>query len=55
MFDALATEPASMAREAVRARLAGEFATGELTVSRCALSTLGLSPLRIRQHDGPAI
>jgi len=32
MFDALATAPASMAREAVRARLAGEFAPGELTV-----------------------
>jgi hypothetical protein len=33
MFDALATEPASVAREAVRARLAGGFAPGELTVA----------------------
>jgi hypothetical protein len=33
MFDMLATEPASSAREAVRARLAGGFAHGELTVA----------------------
>jgi hypothetical protein len=33
MFDALVTEPASVAREAVRARLAGGFGPGELTVA----------------------
>ena len=33
LFDALAPEPASVAREAVRARLAGGFAPGELTVA----------------------
>jgi len=33
LFDALATEAASVAREAVRARLAGGFAAGELTVA----------------------
>lgn len=40
MFDALAAEPASVAREAVRARLAGGFAPGELTVAdvRCVLA-----------------
>jgi hypothetical protein len=33
LFDALATEAASRAREAVRSRLAGHFAPGELTVA----------------------